>query len=158
MTMKLRVALSAFALAAATLPAHAGDPEAGATAFTSQCQSCHVVQNEAGEVLAGRNARTGPNLYGVVGRQAGVVDGFRYGPSIVAAGTGGLNWDEETLVAYLQDPQGFLRATTGDNRARSQMSFRVRDAATAENIFAFLATFSPAAEEGEEEGEATKTN
>ena len=159
MSMKLRVALSAFALAAATLPAHAADPEAGATAFTSQCATCHVVQNEAGEVLAGRNARQGPNLYGVIGRQAGVVDGFRYGASIVEAGAAGLVWDTENLALYLKDPQGYLRETLGNNRARSNMAQRVRDPETAANIAAFLATFSPAAEEAPADAApATTTN
>ncbi|MFN4057170.1 MAG: c-type cytochrome [Roseinatronobacter sp.] len=157
MSMKLRVAISAFALAAATLPAHAADPEAGAGAFASQCASCHVVQNEAGEVLAGRNARQGPNLYGVIGRQAGSVEGFRYGASLVEAGTAGLIWDEEQIVSYLKDPTDFLKTTLGNNRARSQMAQRVRKDEDAVNLAAFLATFSPAVEEEAAE-EAVKTN
>ena len=107
MTTNLRPALAALALGMLAIPAHAGDPEAGKAAF-SQCQTCHVVANDAGEVLAGRNAKTGPNLYGVIGRVAGSVEGFRYGPSLVEAGEKGLVWDEETLVAYLQDPAAFL--------------------------------------------------
>jgi cytochrome c len=141
MTIQFRTVLAALAFGAMTLPAHAGDPEAGAAAF-SQCQTCHVVANDAGEVLAGRNARTGPNLYGVVGRVAGSVEGFRYGASIVEAGEKGLVWDEETLVAYLQDPAAVLKEATGSNRARSQMSFRVKGEETARNLYAFLATFS----------------
>lgn len=152
MTIQLRSVLAALAFGAMTLPVHAGDPEAGATAF-SQCQTCHVVANDAGEVLAGRNAKTGPNLYGVVGRAAGGVDGFRYGASLVEAGEKGLVWDEETLVAYLQDPADFLKTTLDSNRARSQMSFRVRDEETARNLYAFLATFSELPAE-----EAPKTN
>jgi cytochrome c len=155
MKSKLSAALSAFALFAATLPAHAADPEAGAAAFASQCATCHVVQNEAGEVLAGRNARQGPNLYGVVGRVAGSVDGFRYGASLVEAGTGGLVWDEAQLASYLKDPTDFLKTTLGNNRARSQMAQRVRKDEDAVNLAAFLATFSPAAAEAEA---APKTN
>ena len=143
MTTNLRPALAALALGMLAIPAHAGDPEAGKAAF-SQCQTCHVVANDAGEVLAGRNAKTGPNLYGVIGRTAGTYDGFRYGPSIVEAGEKGLVWDEETLVAYLQDPAAFLKTTLDNNRARSQMSFRVRGEETARDLYAFLATFSEA--------------
>lgn len=159
MTTQLRSVLAAMALGALALPVHAGDPEAGAAAF-SQCQTCHVVTNEAGEVLAGRNARTGPNLYGIVGRTAGSVEGFRYGASIVEAGEKGLVWDEESLVAYLQDPADVLKKATESNRARSQMSFRVRDEETARNLYAFLATFSdlPAEEEADAEAETTTTN
>lgn len=118
-----------------------GDPAAGEAAF-SQCQACHVVQNDEGEVLAGRNAKTGPNLYGVVGRTAGSVDGFRYRKSIVEAGEGGLVWDAESLTAYLQDPNGFLKETLGKNNARSGMAFRVRTEEDAANLAAFLATFT----------------
>jgi len=154
--MRLAVTTAAL-IALSPVAALAGDAEAGAGAFQSQCSTCHMVVNEAGETLAGRNSRTGPNLYQIVGRQAGTVDGFRYGPSLVEAGTGGLVWDDETLLAYLQNPQGFLRETLGNNRARSQMSFQVRNAETAADIVAFLATFSPVVEEEpaeEAEGEA----
>ena len=41
-----------------------GDVAAGEKAFR-QCVSCHVVVNDAGETLAGKKAKTGPNLYGI---------------------------------------------------------------------------------------------
>ncbi|MGY6547583.1 MAG: c-type cytochrome [Roseinatronobacter sp.] len=147
MKTKFSAAFGALALSVTAVAAQAGDVEAGASAFTSQCQNCHNVVNEAGDVLAGRpNIRTGPNLYGVLGRQAGTED-FRYGASLVEAGEAGLVWDEANMVPYLVDPTSFLRETLDNNRARSQMSFRVRDEATAENIIAFLAQFSETAEE-----------
>lgn len=139
--------MAAAALAAFASPAFAeahlgsGDPAAGEAAF-SKCQSCHVVQNEAGEVLAGRNAKTGPNLYGVVGRQAGTVDGFRYKKSIVEAGEAGLVWDVASLTEYLQDPTAFLKKALDDNGARSGMAFKVRSEEEAADLAAFLATFS----------------
>ena len=139
--MKYSVLSAVFAVVA--MPAVAGghggpgDAEAGEAAF-SQCQSCHVVESPEGEVLAGRNGKTGPNLYGVIGRQAGSVEGFRYRNSIVEAGEAGLVWDAEQLTAYLQDPNVFLRTFLDSNRARSGMSFRVR---AAEDLTAFLATF-----------------
>lgn len=117
----------------------------GEAAF-SQCQSCHVVRDDAGTVLAGRNGRTGPNLYGVIGRVAGTEEGFRYGDGMVQAGEMGLVWDEASVIAYLQDPTAFLRAQTGNARARGNMSFRVRSEDQARDLYAFLATFSPAAE------------
>jgi len=129
-------------------PATSQDAEAiarGEAAF-AQCVNCHVVRDEAGTVLAGRNARTGPNLYGVVGRVAGTEDGFRYGDGIVQAGRMGLVWDEASIVAYLLDPTTYLRSYTGNNRARGNMSFRVRTADQASDLYAFLATFSPAPE------------
>ncbi|MFN7003707.1 MAG: c-type cytochrome [Roseinatronobacter sp.] len=150
MTTLTRATFGAAALALSAFAAQAGDIEAGASAFQSQCQNCHNVTNAEGDVLAGRpNVRTGPNLYGVIGRQAGTED-FRYGASLVEAGEAGLVWTAEDMVPYLLDPTSFLRETLGNNRARSQMSFRVRDDATAENIIAFLAQFG-AVEEAEED-------
>lgn len=151
MTIKTRAAVSAFALSMVAIQVSAGDIDAGASAFTSQCQNCHNVVDSEGEVLAGRaNVRTGPNLYGVVGRQAGTMD-FRYGASLVEAGEEGLVWDAENMVPYLIDPNSFLRETLDNNRARSQMSFRVRDEGTANDIIAFLAQFGAAEEVDEEE-------
>lgn len=117
-----------------------GDPVAGEKSF-GKCQSCHVVQNDAGEMLAGRSGRSGPNLFGIVGRKAGSVEGFRYKASIVQAGDGGLVWDAGTIAAYVQDPTGFLKETLGDDGARSGMAFKLRSEEDAANIAAFLATF-----------------
>ena len=150
MDFRLGVAAAAFTLSLTSGAALAGDIEAGASAFQSQCQNCHNVINEAGDVLAGRpNVRTGPNLYGIIGRQAGTEE-FRYGASLVEAGEAGLVWDEEEMVSYLLDPQGYLRETLDSNRARSQMSFRVRDEETARDVIAFLAQFGEIEEDAEE--------
>ena len=143
--MKFSISVFCAGLAfAAPAIAQEGNAEAGAQAF-NQCQSCHVVTNEAGEVLAGRNGRTGPNLYGVVGRVAGTYPDFRYGDGIVAAGEAGLVWDQTNLVAYLSDPTSFIREASGNARARSNMSFRLRNEQQARDMAAFLATFSPEA-------------
>lgn len=141
--MRLVLAVGAFAALIPVSALAAGDAEAGRGLFASQCQNCHVVVNEAGETLAGRNARTGPNLYGVVGRQAGIYEGFRYGDSIVEAGAAGLVWDEESFVAYVANPNAFLREYLNNNRARGNMAFQVRNEQSARDLYAFLATFSP---------------
>lgn len=120
------------------LPAVAQDAEAGADVFAKQCATCHVVVNEAGETLAGRNAKTGPNLFGVVGGPAAQVEDFRYGTGIEAAAEQGLEWTEENLTAYLKDTNAFLRDFTGDSKARSKMAWKVRKDEDAANIHAFL--------------------
>ncbi|PWJ21695.1 c-type cytochrome [Jannaschia seohaensis] len=117
-----------------------GDAGAGESAFR-QCQSCHVVENDAGEVLAGRAAKTGPNLYGVVGRTAGSVEDFRYSDIVVAAGEAGMVYDEANFVAYVQDPTGHSQEVSGES-GRSKMSYRVRNEDDAVNLYAFLAQFS----------------
>ena len=158
----MKTKLTALAVLSSVLAAPAfaaGDAEAGAKVF-NKCQTCHVVQNEAGETLAGKNAKTGPNLYGVIGRAAGTYPEFKYGESIVALGASGFTWTETDLAVYLADPAKFLKEKSGDSKAKSKMVFKLTNETEAANVAAFLATFSaaPAAAEGEAapaEGEAT---
>ena len=129
-------ALLALPLTAA--PGLAGDPEAGETNFR-QCASCHGIVDPDGNVIQ-RLAPTGPNLWGVAGRQAGSYEGYaRFSDSMVQAGEEGLVWDEENFVTYLDNQTAFLRDFLDDNRARSTMNHRLRG--SAEYIFAYLATF-----------------
>lgn len=122
----------------------AGDAEAGKKTF-NQCQTCHVVADPEGNVLAGKNAKTGPNLYGIVGRPAASVEGFKYGDGIIAAKDAGLVWDEAKLVAYVQDPQAVLEEATGDSKVKSKMVFKLKKEEDAQNVVAFLASLQPAA-------------
>ena len=131
------------ALAALASPVFAeGDVAEGEEQFNRQCVSCHIVQDENGEVLAGRTARTGPNLFGIAGGKIGSIEGFRYGDSIIALGETGAVWDEDSFVAYIQNPTGYLREALDDSRARGKMAYQVRDEDQAENIYAYLATFN----------------
>lgn len=115
-----------------------GDAAAGEKAFGRQCVACHVVVDADGNKLAGRSAKTGPNLYGVAGRALGSVDGFRYGKPLAALGEGGQVWTEEAFVGYVQDPTGWLREATGDSKARGKMAFKVRSETDAVDLFAYL--------------------
>ncbi len=124
------------------MAAPTGDAAAGEEQFNKQCVACHVVQDPAtDEILAGRNAKVGPNLYGVAGSVPGTHEGFNYGDSIVAYGETGAVWDEANFVGYVQDPTGFLRTALDDKRARGKMAYQVRDEAHAHDLYAFLATF-----------------
>ena len=126
-----------------------GDSVAGEQQFQRQCIACHVVQDDAGEVLAGRNARVGPNLHGVVGRVAGSYPDYDYSQLMETYGESGSVWEEENFVGYVQDPTGFLREATGEDSGRSKMAYQVRDEQEAYDLYAFLATFSPEATKGE---------
>lgn len=133
----------AAALAVVAAPAFAeGDAAAGESAFQRQCVSCHVVADADGNVLAGRNARTGPNLYNLVARGIGTADGFDYGDSIVEFGATGATWTEEHFVGYVMNPTGYLREVLDNRRARAKMAFQVRSAEDAANIYAYLAGFA----------------
>lgn len=141
--MKLTLATLAV-LATATLPAFAaGDATKGEAVF-KQCQTCHSVVDDSGKVLAGKGAKIGPDLYGVFGRKAGTWSDFKYGDSMKAAGAAGLVWDEKHFVEYVQNPAGFLKTYLG-KPAVAKMAFKVKDAATAEDVYAYLIQFSPAA-------------
>jgi len=88
---------------AETVEMAAVDPElvaAGEKVFR-KCSACHQV----GE---GAKNRAGPQLNGIVGRDIGGVDGFRYSGTM--ADHGGV-WDEATLAAFLADPRGTFKGT-----------------------------------------------
>ncbi|KIC09481.1 cytochrome C550 [Leisingera sp. ANG-M1] len=130
-----------------------GDPAKGEKGF-NKCKSCHTVTSDAGDVIV-KGGKTGPNLWGIAGRTAGTVEGFKYSNDLTAAGEAGLVWDEEKFVAFTTDPKKFLQAETGNSKAKSKMSFRLKKGG--EDIFAFLAANGPApAEEpaAEESAEA----
>lgn len=118
-----------------------GDAGAGETLFQRQCVSCHVVVDDAGTILAGRNARTGPNLYGIPGQVIGSVEGFaQYGDGLTTMRDRGMTWDEASFVAYVQNPTEWLRETLGDSSLRGRMAFQVRDEQQAYDIYAYLAS------------------
>lgn len=93
------VATSAGNAANAAYAALTGDAAKGRRVF-AKCMACHTVQE-------GQN-RVGPSLYGVVGREAGTVAGFNYSD---ANANSGITWTEETLFAYLENPQEYIPGT-----------------------------------------------
>ena len=97
------IMLAAALLAALPLAAQAqeaGDADNGQRLF-NQCRACHTANQ------GGRNG-VGPNLYGVVGRAAGAIEGFRYSANLRDRAGTGLVWNEENLMAYLRDPKAVL--------------------------------------------------
>ena len=78
----------------------AGDAEAGRRVF-NQCRACHTI-NEGGR------HGVGPNLWGVVGRRAGAIEGFRYSSNMRELAAGGLTWTEDRLRAYIQNPKSVV--------------------------------------------------
>ena len=72
------------------------DPAQGEKVF-GRCKACHVVDKEQN--------RVGPHLVGIIGREAGSVETFKYSDAMKNSGK---TWDEATLAAYLQDPKGYI--------------------------------------------------
>ncbi|MDQ7069951.1 MAG: c-type cytochrome [Rhodobacterales bacterium] len=135
-------------LLALSAPAYAeGDIAKGEKLF-KKCKACHMIVDDEGTKIY-KGGKTGPNLYGIIGRVAGTYEDFKYGKSIIAAGEGGLTWDEETLAAYVADPKAFLREVTGDGSAKSKMSFKLKKGG--EDVAAYLASVSPEMAESDDE-------
>jgi cytochrome c len=139
----MKLTLTALALALATgAPAFAaGDAAAGEKVF-NKCQTCHSMVNAAGETIAGKGAKVGPNLFGVVGRVAGSYPDFKYGAGIEELTTAGYVWTEEDIAVYVQNPTKFLDDKSGDPKAKSKMMFKLANEKDAADVAAFLAQYA----------------
>lgn len=114
--------LSALAVALTSLAA----PALGTEALWRDCRTCHAVTAPDGTEIA-RGGRSGPNLFGVAGSPLLVDRGFRfYSSDLRAAAATGAQWTEANFVAYLANPDQFLRATTGNTQAASGMHIEMR--------------------------------
>ncbi|MDU9005337.1 c-type cytochrome [Sedimentitalea todarodis] len=120
--------------------AFAGDAENGEADF-KLCKSCHAVIATDGTVIQ-KGGKTGPNLYGVIGRVAGSDPDFRYGESLAAVSETGLVWDEENVAAYITDPKAWLEEVLGESKVKTKMTYKHRK--NADDMAAYLVTVSPA--------------
>jgi cytochrome c len=128
--------LAAVSAAAFAAPALAGDAAAGEDTF-KKCKACHSVIAPDGTAIQ-KGGKTGPNLYGIIGRAVASDPDFKYGEGILALGATGAVWDEASLAAYTADPAAYLQSATGDAAAKSKMSFKL--AAGGEDVAAYLAS------------------
>ena len=133
----LKSAVASFALAlTVTSAVQAGDAAVGATEF-KKCKACHaIIAADGTEIVKG--GKTGPNLYGVIGRKVGSADFKGYGPAITAIGAKGTQWDEVSLAAYVADPTAWVQAASGDAGARSKMTFKLAKGGA--DVAAYLAS------------------
>lgn len=108
------VEMSQFAMAVAN-----ADLDAGARVFR-QCQACHVANAPTN--------RVGPYLQGVVGRDVGAVEGFRYSGNLPEG-----VWTVDNLNAFLTNPRDYAPGTS--------MVFQgLRNEADRVNVVGYLAT------------------
>ncbi len=139
---KLKISAAIAAILFAGPAVAEGDAEAGEKLF-KKCKGCHMIASPD-EVLF-KGGKTGPNLYGVLGRPMGSVEGFKYGDGLTAAFEAGLVWDEAAIAGFVTDPKTYLRDVTGDDSVKSKMTLKLKKGS--DDIVAFLATFSPVAPE-----------
>ena len=107
-------------LAALPAPYNAADLDNGRRVF-ARCRSCHTI-TEGGPNM------TGPNLYGVFGREAGGHPDYNYSAVVKAAD---FTWTAERLDHWLEKPRTYLKGT--------KMSFAgIPDAEDRRDVIAFL--------------------
>lgn len=111
-------------VAAPTVALAEGDAEAGEKVFR-KCKACH-------EVGEGAKNSAGPHLNGVIGREAGAVEGYNYSPKLKESG---ITWDEANMKEWLENP----RKKIPGNRMVFMGLKKEKDV---EDIIAYLKTFS----------------
>jgi len=100
--------------------AKAADAGNGEGIFKKKCAVCHAVEE-------GKN-KVGPSLAGIVGSQAGAVEGFRYSSGMQSHD---VVWDAETLDPYLENPRAVVKGT--------RMAFPgLKDAGERADVIAYL--------------------
>jgi cytochrome c len=91
------------------------------------CASCHAVE-------AGGANKTGPALYGVVGRMAGSHAGFAYSEGMKAVGK---PWDYDALYGFLKAPKSYVKGTAMSYTGMAKSDDRVA-------LVAYLRSLAPA--------------
>ena len=105
--------------------ANAQDPAAGENVF-KKCRACHQVGETA------KNA-VGPELNGLIGRQAGTVEGYNYS---AANKNSGIIWTDDAFKSYMADPKGFMPG--------NKMIFAgLKDGKDIDDLLAFLKQYGP---------------
>lgn len=96
------ISTTVFLVSLPSAQAQTGNGAAGERLF-KKCLICHAESVD--------ESRRGPSLVGIVGRKAGVADGYPYSEAMRAAGAAGLVWDEEELAAFIKSPQAKVKGS-----------------------------------------------
>ncbi len=81
----------------------AASPEAGKK-VARKCTACHTFEQ------GGKN-KVGPNLYDIIGKKAGAIEGYKFSKAMVAKGEEGFTWTYQNLDDYLANPKKVVPKT-----------------------------------------------
>jgi cytochrome c len=88
------------ACAAQSTQAQTSQPPAGQRLFQQRCGACHQIDTARNGV--------GPHLQGIIGRQAGSVQGSNVSAALKESG---ITWTTENLDTFLANPASLVRGT-----------------------------------------------
>lgn len=109
--------LPAFLALVAVQPATGQDAGRGEMLYEQRCGACHGLDFD----------RVGPRHRGLIGRQAGSVDGYDYSPALRRAR---IVWNGATLDTWLANPEALIPG--------QRMGYSVPDAMDRADIIAYL--------------------
>ena len=137
----MRMLTAAFALATlAAAPALAAGDAAKGEADYKKCKACHMIVADDGTEIQ-KGGKTGPNLYGIVGRKAGTEEGFKYSDALIKLGEAGEVWTVADLEHYITDPNSYVEEKVGDKSLKTKMTFKMKK--NQADVIAFLSQHSP---------------
>ncbi len=106
--------------------ADAQDPESGKKVFEQQCSACH-------EIGPGAKNKVGPDLNGVIGRNAGTEASYDYSEAMKKAGW---VWNKSIFKEYITDPKKKLPGV--------KMLFPgIKDELNRDDLYAYVSQFGP---------------
>ena len=77
-----------------------GNIEHGEKVF-KKCSACHMIASDGKNLI-------GPNLWGVIGRNAAAISDYKYSKAMIAYGK---KWTFEEMNGYLIKPQAYIKGT-----------------------------------------------
>ncbi|MFB2532413.1 cytochrome c family protein [Paracoccus sp. p4-l81] len=137
--MKLTIIASLAAVVLAAPAFAAGDVAKGEKEF-NKCKACHAIVAADGTQIV-KGGKVGPNLWNIVGRKAGTLEGFKYSDALVKLGEAGEVWTDEDLAHYITDPNKYTEEKVGDPSLKTKMTFKL--AKGQEDLVAYLRSVSP---------------
>ena len=92
----LGAACAVFLALGSTAALAEGDAAKGKKVF-NKCKACHSLEEGKKKV--------GPSLHGIIGAEAGKMEGYKYSKAMLESG---VVWTDENLDAYLTKPKEFM--------------------------------------------------